>query len=73
MSDKSLYMIFLITCIWSYFLSDARDSIAKVVYGRVFGWIVSKINELLAHKLDTNVELSEIGKTLNGLYMKLRV
>ncbi|XP_034168493.2 myosin-IIIb isoform X1 [Pangasianodon hypophthalmus] len=40
---------------------DARDSIAKVVYGRVFGWIVSKINELLAHKLDTNVELSEIG------------
>ncbi|KAF5906904.1 myosin-IIIb-like isoform X2, partial [Clarias magur] len=40
---------------------DARDSIAKVVYGRVFGWIVSKINELLAHKLDTNIELSEIG------------
>ncbi|MCI4388069.1 hypothetical protein PGIGA_G00081280 [Pangasianodon gigas] len=40
---------------------DARDSIAKVVYGRVFGWIVSKINELLTHKLDTNVELSEIG------------
>ncbi|MCJ8742293.1 hypothetical protein PDJAM_G00080410 [Pangasius djambal] len=40
---------------------DARDSIAKVVYGRVFGWIVSKINELLTHKLDANVELSEIG------------
>ncbi|GAA6107704.1 myosin-IIIb [Tachysurus ichikawai] len=40
---------------------DARDSIAKVVYGRVFGWIVSKINELLTHKLDTNIELSEIG------------
>ncbi|XP_030623933.1 myosin-IIIb-like [Chanos chanos] len=40
---------------------DARDSIAKVVYGRVFGWIVSKINELLAPKLDSDVELSEIG------------
>lgn len=40
---------------------DARDSIAKVVYGRVFGWIVSKINELLSHKLDCDVELSEIG------------
>ncbi|KAG9263027.1 myosin-IIIb-like isoform X1 [Astyanax mexicanus] len=40
---------------------DARDSIAKVVYGRVFGWIVSKINELLSHKLDWDVELSEIG------------
>ncbi|XP_066507913.1 myosin-IIIb isoform X2 [Hoplias malabaricus] len=40
---------------------DARDSIAKVVYGRVFGWIVSKVNELLSHKLDSDVELSEIG------------
>uniref|UniRef100_A0AAR2IU06 Myosin motor domain-containing protein n=1 Tax=Pygocentrus nattereri TaxID=42514 RepID=A0AAR2IU06_PYGNA len=40
---------------------DARDSIAKVVYGRVFGWIVSKINELLSHKLDSDVALSEIG------------
>ncbi|XP_076876747.1 myosin-IIIb [Brachyhypopomus gauderio] len=40
---------------------DARDSIAKVVYGRVFGWIVSKINELLAHTQDSDVEFSEIG------------
>ncbi|XP_026859236.2 myosin-IIIb isoform X2 [Electrophorus electricus] len=40
---------------------DARDSIAKVVYGRVFGWIVSKINELLTHTLDSKVELNEIG------------
>lgn len=38
-----------------------------MVYGRVFGWIVSKINELLTHKLDTNIELSEIGKYLKGL------
>uniref|UniRef100_W5LJ84 Uncharacterized protein n=1 Tax=Astyanax mexicanus TaxID=7994 RepID=W5LJ84_ASTMX len=37
--------------------AEARDSIAKVVYGRVFGWIVSKINELLSHKLDWDVEL----------------
>lgn len=40
---------------------DARDSIAKVVYGRVFGWIVSKINELLAPNVDADVELCEIG------------
>ncbi|KAM4614897.1 myosin-IIIb [Polymixia lowei] len=40
---------------------DARDSIAKVAYGRVFGWIVSKVNELLAPNVDSNVELNEIG------------
>nr|XP_048690601.1 myosin-IIIb-like isoform X2 [Caretta caretta] len=40
---------------------DARDSIAKVVYGRVFGWIVRKINELLAENVDPEVELREIG------------
>uniref|UniRef100_A0A8C3V328 non-specific serine/threonine protein kinase n=2 Tax=Catharus ustulatus TaxID=91951 RepID=A0A8C3V328_CATUS len=40
---------------------DARDSIAKVAYGRVFGWIVSKINELLAENVDPEVELREIG------------
>ncbi|NXG39129.1 MYO3B protein, partial [Dromaius novaehollandiae] len=41
--------------------ADARDSIAKVAYGRVFGWIVSKINELLAENVDPEVELREIG------------
>ncbi|KAK6492680.1 myosin-IIIb-like isoform X1 [Huso huso] len=40
---------------------DARDSIAKVAYGRVFGWIVSKINELLAPNVDLNEEHQEIG------------
>ncbi|XP_076218940.1 myosin-IIIb-like [Aptenodytes patagonicus] len=40
---------------------DARDSIAKVAYGRVFGWIVCKINELLAENMDSEVELREIG------------
>ncbi|XP_061071712.1 myosin-IIIb isoform X2 [Conger conger] len=40
---------------------DARDSIAKVAYGRVFGWIVSKVNELLAPDVDLDVQLSEIG------------
>ncbi|XP_038821280.1 myosin-IIIb-like isoform X2 [Salvelinus namaycush] len=40
---------------------DARDSIAKVAYGRVFGWIVSKVNELLAPNVDFDVELTEIG------------
>uniref|UniRef100_A0A4W3IJX8 Myosin-IIIb-like n=1 Tax=Callorhinchus milii TaxID=7868 RepID=A0A4W3IJX8_CALMI len=41
---------------------DARDSIAKVAYGRVFGWIVSKVNQLLAPKEDMDtVDLQEIG------------
>ncbi|XP_030048618.1 myosin-IIIa [Microcaecilia unicolor] len=40
---------------------DARDSIARMVYGRVFGWIVRKINELLAHTVLPDVELKEIG------------
>ncbi|XP_028981003.2 myosin-IIIb [Esox lucius] len=40
---------------------DARDSIAKVAYGRVFGWIVSKVNELLAPNVDLDIELNEIG------------
>ncbi|NXN65311.1 MYO3A protein, partial [Himantopus himantopus] len=44
-----------------YVCADARDSIAKVAYGRVFRWIVCKINELLAEKVDPEVELSEIG------------
>ncbi|KGL87363.1 Myosin-IIIb, partial [Charadrius vociferus] len=44
-----------------YLCADARDSIAKVAYGRVFRWIVCKINELLAEKVDPEVELSEIG------------
>lgn len=41
---------------------DARDSIAKVAYGRVFGWIVWKINELLAENVDPEVELRDIGE-----------
>ncbi|NXI50989.1 MYO3A protein, partial [Chloroceryle aenea] len=41
--------------------ADARDSIAKVAYGRIFGWIVCKINELLAENVDPEVELREIG------------
>ncbi|NXE27012.1 MYO3B protein, partial [Ardeotis kori] len=41
--------------------ADSRDSIAKVAYGRVFGWIVCKINELLAENVDPEVELREIG------------
>lgn len=45
-----------------YVCADARDSIAKVAYGRVFCWIVCKINELLAEKVDPEVELSEIGE-----------
>ncbi|XP_055555748.1 unconventional myosin-VIIa-like [Falco cherrug] len=40
---------------------DARDSIAKEAYSRVFGWIICKVNELLAENMDPEVELREIG------------
>ena len=33
-----------------------------MAYGRVFGWIVCKINELLAENVDPEVELREIGE-----------
>lgn len=46
-----------------FLCADARDSIAKVAYGRVFGWIVCKINELLAENVDPEVELREIGES----------
>ncbi|KFP28304.1 Myosin-IIIb, partial [Colius striatus] len=49
-----------VNCCYSV-CADARDSIAKVAYGRVFGWIVCKINELLAENVDPEVELREIG------------
>ncbi|KAG8430629.1 hypothetical protein GDO86_020253, partial [Hymenochirus boettgeri] len=39
---------------------DSRDSIARVVYSRLFGWIVCKINELLAGDLEMATELQEI-------------
>ncbi|XP_063810664.1 unconventional myosin-VIIa-like, partial [Pseudophryne corroboree] len=40
---------------------DARDSIARVVYSRMFGWIVTKVNELLADNVVSGRELQEIG------------
>lgn len=49
-------------CMTCSLCADARDSIAKVAYGRVFGWIVCKINELLAENVDPEVELREIGE-----------
>jgi hypothetical protein len=45
------------------FFSDARDAIAKILYGRLFSWIVNKVNCLLATQefLSPN-EANEIGK-----------
>ncbi|XP_075049866.1 myosin-IIIb-like [Mixophyes fleayi] len=40
---------------------DARDSIARVVYSRMFGWIVTKVNQLLAGDVVRETDLQEIG------------
>ncbi|KAK7115853.1 myosin-IIIb-like isoform X2 [Littorina saxatilis] len=41
---------------------DARDAMTKAVYGRLFGWIVNKINQLLAPEIDVDPHLmTEIG------------
>ncbi|KAL3866198.1 hypothetical protein ACJMK2_043520 [Sinanodonta woodiana] len=37
---------------------DARDAMAKFLYGRLFGWIVNKVNQLLASR--DNIPLSAI-------------
>ncbi|KAJ8304543.1 hypothetical protein KUTeg_018126 [Tegillarca granosa] len=40
---------------------DARDATAKAIYGRMFGWIVNKINQLLAPRCVNLNKKSEIG------------
>lgn len=45
-----------------FFFSDARDAISKILYGRLFGWIVNKINQLLApSEIISPREQGEIG------------
>lgn len=46
-------------------VSDARDAVSKAMYGRLFGWIVNKINQLLAPKDQSSVEAREIGGCLD--------
>ncbi|KAK6179101.1 hypothetical protein SNE40_011534 [Patella caerulea] len=40
---------------------DCRDALSKAIYGRVFGWIVNKVNQLLAPDYNKNSDVREIG------------
>ena len=44
--------------------TDARDAMAKAVYGRLFGWMVYKINQLLEPAKDA-VPAHQIGSWLS--------
>ena len=57
----------------SFFLrfSDVRDATAKALYGRLFGWIVNKVNQLLAPPMASRGdEVTEIGTMpLGGAFL----
>lgn len=45
-----------------FYFTDVRDAIAKALYGRLFGWIVNKVNQLLAPPMASRgEEVTEIG------------
>ncbi len=46
----------------SSIFADARDAVTKTLYGRLFSWIVNKVNQLLAPELSLHSsDTTEIG------------
>ena len=45
-----------------FYFIDVRDATAKALFGRLFGWIVNKVNQLLAPPMASRGEkVTEIG------------